>query len=109
MHALDFDSASFDHVFLMHALTYSRTPDSVLAEAARLLRPGGRLVLATLAAHTHNATIELYDHVNLGFSADDVRSLIADAGLQLTECHQGAREPRPPYFEVIAAVAHKPR
>lgn len=109
MHALEFADASFDHVFLMHALTYSRTPAQVLAEAARLLRPGGRLVLATLAAHTHNATIELYDHVNLGFSAADVRRLIMDAGLELTECHQGAREPRPPYFEVIAAVARKPR
>ena len=109
MHALDFEADSFDHVFLMHALTYSTTPDAVLTEAARLLRPGGRLVLATLAAHTHSATIELYDHVNLGFSADDVRRMIESAGLELMECHQGAREPRPPYFEVISAVAGKPR
>lgn len=109
MHALDFETGSFDHVFLMHALTYSTTPDAVLTEAARLLRPGGRLVLATLAAHTHSATIELYDHVNLGFSADDVQRMTESAGLELMECHQGAREARPPYFEVISVVAGKAR
>src|SRR5699024_9038340 len=67
MHALPFDDDRFDQVFLLHALTYSRAPESAIAEAARVLRPGGQLVAATLARHDHQATVTAYDHVNLGF------------------------------------------
>lgn len=104
MHQLPYADASFDQVFLMHALTYSKQPQQVLAEATRLLRPGGSLVLATLAAHTHAATTELYDHVNLGFDEAQIAQLADAAGLDLQECRRGAREPKPPYFEVIVAV-----
>ena len=61
MHALPLDAKKFDLVFLMHALAYTERPQAVLAEAARVLRPGGRLVVATLNAHAHKATIEAYD------------------------------------------------
>lgn len=108
MHALGFADASFDQAFLMHALTYTTRPRSVVGEAARVLRPGGTLVLATLAGHHHEATTELYDHVNLGFDTADILQLLADAGLEVTDCRRGAREPRPPYFEVIVAIARKP-
>ena len=39
MHALPLPSASYDQVFLMHALAYTREPKKVLQEAARGLRP----------------------------------------------------------------------
>lgn len=104
MHQLPYSDASFDQVFLMHALTYSEQPQQVLTEAVRVLRPGGSLVLATLAAHTHSATTELYDHVNLGFDEAQIAQLASAARLTLHECRRGAREPKPPYFEVIVAV-----
>src|SRR5699024_4361615 len=67
MHALPFADAVFDPVFTLHALTYSRAPETAPAEAARVLRPGGRVIAATLARHEHEATVRAYDHVNLGF------------------------------------------
>jgi Methylase involved in ubiquinone/menaquinone biosynthesis len=41
MHTLPFTAASFDLVVLMHALTYADKPAQAVAEAARVLRPGG--------------------------------------------------------------------
>ena len=47
MHALPFKDASFDLVVLMHALTYSTKPAQAVAEAARVLRKGGSLLLSS--------------------------------------------------------------
>ncbi len=108
MHALPFADARFDHVFAMHALPYSRHPDRMLSEAQRVLRPGGRLVVATLGAHHHEEAMRAYDHVNLGISPDKLRKLMAAAGFTVESCRISSRETRAPYFEVVTALARKP-
>jgi ArsR family transcriptional regulator len=107
MHALPLEPGRFDHVFLMHALAYTRRPQDALREAARVLRPGGRLVVSALNAHTHKATIQAYDHVNLGIAPAALRKLIEQAGLSVDSCRVTSREERPPYFEVITALARR--
>ena len=107
MHALPLADASFDTVFLMHALTYSRSPAAVFAEIGRLLRPGGAAVVATLARHGHEATVASFDHVNLGFEETELKSLITAAGLTVRECKRSLRESQPPYFDVLTALALK--
>jgi len=107
MHALPLESGSFDHVFLMHALAYTRSPQKVIAEAARLLRPGGRLVIAALNAHRYKAAMQAYDHVNLGIAPAALRKLLESAALDVKQCRVTSREERPPYFEVISALAAK--
>ena len=52
---LPFAAASFDLVVLMHALTYADKPAQAVAEAARVLLPGGRLLLSSLARHEHRS------------------------------------------------------
>lgn len=108
MHALPLTSGVYDHVFLMHALTYTREPKKVLHEAARVLKAGGRLVLATLNEHKHRATMEAYDHVNLGIAPPALRKLLEGCGLTVETCRVTSREPRPPYFEVVTALARRP-
>lgn len=95
----------FDQVFLMHALSYAQDPKAVLAGCARLLRPGGALVVATLNAHRHEVARQAYDHVNLGMTADALAKVLKGCGLQVELCRVTSREPRPPYFEVITALA----
>jgi SAM-dependent methyltransferase len=107
MHALPFKDASFDLVVLMHALTYSAKPGQAVAEAARVLRKGGRLLLSSLARHEHRAVVETYGHVNLGFPAKELRRFAEKAGLEVTSVETVTRERRPPHFEVISLIAHK--
>ncbi|MFC3715650.1 ArsR/SmtB family transcription factor [Luteimonas soli] len=108
MHALPFEAASFDLVVLMHALTYAAKPAQAVAEAARVLRPGGRLLLSSLARHEHRSVVEAYGHANLGFSEKDLRKFADKAGLAVQTSETVTREKRPPHFEVISLIAKKP-
>ena len=105
MHALDLGARRFDLVLLTHALTYSDRPAKVVAEAARVLRPGGRLLATTLARHNHRAAVEPFDHRNLGFREEELREFATKAGLKVLNCERITRERRPPHFEVLSLLA----
>jgi len=107
MHSLDLGTRRFDLVLLMHALTYSDRPAVAIAEAARVLRPGGRLLASTLARHAHRTAVEPFDHRNLGFRADELRDFATKAGLKILNCERVTRERRPPHFEVLSLLARK--
>lgn len=108
MHALDVASEKFDLVLLMHALTYSKKPEQVIAEATRVLRPGGRLLVATLGRHTHRTVVEPFEHRNLGFTIDQLQQFAHKARLEVIACERLSRERRPPHFEVLSLLARKP-
>ena len=108
MHALPFEDGHFDLVVLMHALTYAARPAVAVAEAARVLRPGGRLLLSSLARHEHRVAVEAYGHVNLGFTDKELRRFMEKAGLEIATTETVTREKRPPHFEVIALIGRKP-
>jgi len=99
MHALDVGERRFDLVLLMHALTYSDQPAKVIAEAARTLKPGGRLLATTLARHAHRNTVVPFDHRNLGFRDEELREFARKSGLKVLSCERVTRERRPPHFE----------
>jgi ArsR family transcriptional regulator len=107
MHNLPFAAAQFDLVVLMHALTYAEHPAQAVAEAARVLRPGGRLLLTSLAKHEHRQAVEAFGHVNLGFAEKELQKFVGKAGLDIINCETVTRERRPPHFEVIALMARK--
>ena len=108
MHELPFRDDSFDLVILMHALTYAHKPAQAVAEAARVLRRGGRLLLTSLARHEHRSVVEAYGHVNLGFTGKELRRFAEKAGLQVSTLETVTRERRLPHFEVISLIGNKP-
>lgn len=107
MHALPCPDAAFDVVFLMHALTYTTTPAPVVAEAARVLRPGGRLMLATLAEHAHRSVVEPFGHVQLGYRPDALVAMAESSGLEVLRCGTISRERNKPHFEVLSLLARR--
>lgn len=109
MQALELDDQRFDLVLMLHALTYAENPAKAVAEAARVLRPGGRLLAVTLGQHDHRTAVEPFDHRNLGFQSEQLGEFAQAAGLEVISCHQISRERKAPHFEVISLLARKPR
>jgi ArsR family transcriptional regulator len=79
-----------------------------VAQAAGVLKPGGRLLAATLGKHAHRTAVEPFDHRNLGFKPDELRAFARDAGLTVLACERATRERKPPHFEVLTLLARKP-
>ena len=109
MHELPFADGQFDQVLMMHALSYARDPERALAEAARVLRPGGRLAAVTLGRHRQREVATRFGHVQLGFEADDLRERASRVGLCVDLCEITTREKRRPHFEVLTLHAGRPR
>jgi ubiquinone/menaquinone biosynthesis C-methylase UbiE len=107
MHALPMGDSSFDTVLLMHALTYTREPATVFAEAARVLRRGGKFLAVTLRRHRHEKAVEPYNHVNLGFTTRQLERFASKAGLEVQACAVSATERRTPNFAVLSLSAVK--
>jgi len=81
--ALPFAPASQDMVLFHQVLHYAQDPQAVLAEAARVTRPGGRIVVVDFAAHRLEELRERHAHARLGFADDQMRALFAGAGCHL--------------------------
>ena len=107
MHALPFDSETYDTVLLLHALTYSSQPQSVLNEASRVMKPGAQLLGATLATHRYQTEVEAYGHVNTGFSTRQIETFAQTAGLSLRFCEVTSVERRTPNFKILTFLADK--
>ncbi|HUK66902.1 MAG TPA: metalloregulator ArsR/SmtB family transcription factor [Anaeromyxobacteraceae bacterium] len=80
LEALPFDDASCDAALLVLALSYLVEPERALFEAARVLKPGGVLVLADLARHDDEAFRHRMGQANLGLDPDVLAALLAEAG-----------------------------
>jgi SAM-dependent methyltransferase len=108
VHQLPFADASFDSVLMFHTLTYAERPARALEECARVLRPGGRLVLLCLDQHEQHEVTARHGELHPGFSPRAVRRLLSAAGLHVASANVACREARKPHLQVVLAVADKP-
>jgi ubiquinone/menaquinone biosynthesis C-methylase UbiE/DNA-binding transcriptional ArsR family regulator len=73
---------SFDAVVIHQVLHYLDDGAGAIREAARALRPGGRLVVVDFAPHDLEFLREEHAHLRLGFAADTVGAWMSAAGLE---------------------------
>ena len=80
LESLPIDDARLDAATLMLVLHHVPEPERALAEVARVLKPGGRLVIVDMLPHDRDAYKQQMGHVWLGFSEDHVRRIVSESG-----------------------------
>jgi len=75
------DDACADLVVVHQVLHYLSDPAAAVAEAARLVTPGGRLLIADFAPHRLEFLREAHQHRRLGFSDAEITRWFETAGL----------------------------
>ena len=111
LEALPIDSASVDAATLVLVLHHVAAPAAALEEAARVLRPGGRVLIVDMASHEREEYRQRMGHVWLGFSEDHVRRLLEQAGFAGIQYHAlpaVAEVKGPALFAASAAKATGP-
>ncbi|NQW12451.1 MAG: metalloregulator ArsR/SmtB family transcription factor [Alphaproteobacteria bacterium] len=83
MYRLPFPAERFDTVTMNMVLHYAEAPAEVLSEAARVLKPGGRVLLVDFAPHELEELREQHAHRWLGFSQAEITRIVERAGLEL--------------------------
>ena len=96
-------AASVDVALLSQALHHADDPAAALAEARRILRPGGRLLVLDLRRHDEAWVRSKLGDRWLGFTEDALRGLLSAAGFRDSVVRVGARTPSDPFTVLIAA------
>jgi ArsR family transcriptional regulator len=101
------EPASVDLVILSQALHHAADPAKAVASAARILRPGGQIMILDLLKHNFGKARELYGDRWLGFAESDLHRWLEAAGFKQIEISVVAREEQPPHFQTVLAGAVK--
>ena len=99
--------ASVDVALLSQALHHASDPSKALAEATRIVVPGGKVLLLDLKAHDQEWARERLGDVWLGFSAEQLEKLLKESGLLDVKVSVGSRRSGDP-FTVLIARGTKP-
>jgi ArsR family transcriptional regulator len=82
---LPLDGQEFDLVTIHQVLHFLDQPELAIAEAARMLKPGGRLAVIDLAPHTLEYLRSEHAHVRLGFSHQTMEEWLRKYGLAVEQ------------------------
>ena len=108
LESLPLDDASVDVALLSQALHHAADPAVALAEAVRIVRRGGRVLLLELRRHEEQWVRDRLGDKWLGFEDGELRALMENAGLSGVKITVGARRARDPFTVLIASGVKAP-
>ena len=100
---LPLGDASVDVALLSQALHHAADPESAVAEAVRILRPRGRLLVLDLREHDQGWVRTRLGDQRLGFADAALERLLQGAGLREVRVQVGARHAGDPFVVLIAS------
>lgn len=107
LEALPIGDATVDLAILSQALHHAAHPERAVGEAARILRPGGRIAILDLKKHAFEEARELYADLWLGFSEVELAGFLEGAGFADVEVWTVHREQQAPHFETLLALGRR--
>jgi ubiquinone/menaquinone biosynthesis C-methylase UbiE/DNA-binding transcriptional ArsR family regulator len=107
LESLPIADSEVDLAFFSQSLHHAQHPDRAVAEAARILKPGGRIAILDLQRHQFEEAREMYADVWLGFTEVELRTFLHKAGFRGIFTSVVHRESEPPYFETVCALGEQ--
>jgi len=107
LEALPLDGGELDVALMFLVLHYVVQPETALAEAARTLRPNGRLLVADMTPHDRRAYQHDMGHAWLGFERQQVAGWLRDAGLDSITYHELRPDPDASGPAIFVATARR--
>jgi len=99
--------ATVDLAFFSQALHHAQHPERAVAEAMRILKPKGRIVVLDLLRHNYEEAREMYADLWLGFTEVELTRFLRQAGFKNIETSVVHSEESAPHFETLLAVGDK--
>jgi ubiquinone/menaquinone biosynthesis C-methylase UbiE/biotin operon repressor len=100
-------SGTVDLALMSQALHHAVHPEKAIAEAWRILKPGGRIAILDLNRHHFEEAREMYADLWLGFTELEIERYLNGAGFKNVETAVVYREPEAPHFETMLATGDK--
>ncbi len=107
LEAVPIADGTVDLALFSQSLHHALHPDRAIAEAWRILKPGGRVAILDLVQHRFAEARELYADVWLGFSEVELESLLSKAGFGNVHTAVVHKETEAPFFQTLLATANK--
>jgi SAM-dependent methyltransferase len=104
---LPLKDAIVDVAMLSQALHHAHNPARAVAEAARVTAPGGRVLVLDLRTHQEDWVRSKLGDRRLGFDDDELKRMLATAGLEDVRVAVGARKAGDPFTVLIASGTKK--